>query len=160
MTKTAAMIVTQTEDGKFTVLDAAGKVHEVSSEEELGALCCSIVNDPDLPQYETQMAQANGLSDIAAKFAEAVLPENFGFMAEPAAGLLKKAVGSLRNVNTPKRHPTKIHSTARSREEAAKRTKERIAEKERKKAEARLAAERRRKERPRLPSLRLSKKTA
>lgn len=159
MPKTAAMIVTQTEEGTFTVLDASGTLHEASSVEELGAVCHLIVNNPDLPQYETQSAQASELEEAAIKFAEVVLPEQYSFMAAPAAGFLKKAVTKLQSVSVAS-GKMRIESTPESRKEGAERARKRRQEIEKKKLLAKKAAQARRKAGPRLSSLRLKKKSA
>lgn len=143
MPKTAAIIVTETDDGHFTVLDAGGNVHEASSEEALGAVCRAIMDNPELPQYETVDARVAGLEDMAVRVAEVVLPEDFGFMAEPAVGMLKKMVTSLQK-RQAKSVPVRIRSTEEDRQEGIEAAKKRREEKNRLKALARQkAAERR-----------------
>lgn len=151
--KTAAMIVTQVEDGTFSVLDANGSVHEASSEAELGALCTRIVNDPSLPTYDTQSAAVDDLQQMVTKVAEAVLPDRYGFIAAPAVGMVKKAVTKLQTFTSTE--PVRpIRNTPDTLREGNERARKRREEKDRLKAEARKAVELREKQRPRLSSVR------
>jgi hypothetical protein len=116
------MVITETADG-YSVLDAAGRIHEVSSE-GLGNLIRRIVEDPDLPQYETQAAQVD---DFATQIASAVLPNDFKFIAPPAIGLLKKAVHKLSALNvdrTVRKRTVSPEERKRKQEEAERRQRE------------------------------------
>jgi hypothetical protein len=143
--KTAAVIITRTEDG-FTVLDPNGVVHEADDEAMLGIVCSQIVNDPDLPRYETQTAQAAQVENLATKAASALLPDQFEFVAVPAVEALRKGLNKLKGRQLGVERPTKIVSTP----ESAERARARRADINRRKEVARKEAEKRRKNKPRL----------
>lgn len=143
--KTAAVIITRTEDG-FTVLDANGEVHEAPDEATLGILCSQIVNNPDLPQYETAAGEMARVEDLATKVATTLLPEKFEFVAGPAVDALRMGLSKLkgRQLGTPR--VAKIVSTPESQERARARR----AELNRRKEIARKKAAADRKKKPRL----------
>lgn len=143
--KTAAIIITRTEDG-FTVLDANGVVHEAPDEASLGILCSQIVNDPELPQYETQTGQMAQVEDLATKVATTLLPDHFEFVAAPAVDALRKGIGRLKGRQLGAPRASKIRSTPETQERARARR----AELNRRKEVARKKAEADRKKKPRL----------
>lgn len=145
--RTVAVIITKTENG-YSILDTNSKVHSAEDIKQLGEVCHQILVDPTLPEYEIEASP----DDLPTRFAQAVIPENFSFIAKPAVEILKTAVNKINN-KINKQTPSKIRSTEKSRQEGLERAKHRRAEKDRLKELAREAARERRKM-PHLPSLR------
>ena len=76
------------------VIDAAGRVHDVRSVAELGALVDNLLDDPAIPKHQMPHPVAQELERATAKWVRSQLPSPFEGLAEPIVAYVKKDFGS------------------------------------------------------------------
>lgn len=76
------------------VIDAAGRVHDVRSEAELGALIANLLDDPAIPKHQMPHPIAVELEKATASWVRKRLPTPFDGLAEPLVAYGKKNFGA------------------------------------------------------------------
>lgn len=99
-TKTAALIVTRVQNG-FTVLSPRGQTY-CCTVKNLHQVVEEILNDPELPEFETERAHVMALEHMVGALAISALPDAIRFVAGPAVKTLKRAVDKITVDRPPK----------------------------------------------------------